>query len=153
MAESTLEVLIAEKDRLVDSLSSMEVWVILFGIAVFIGVGGETFIGIRAWFANKGLHRIEGEIDQLRQAEIARLNKETSEANKRAADLQSKIMPRDLTEEQQKALGAACARFSRRSVRITADSSDPESWLLAELIQEALKKHGGIDESNRHPGV
>ena len=141
----TLETLIARKGTIEGVLSTIDVWLIVFGIFVAIGVVGESIVGYLAWRNNRQLHAVQRSIDDLRQSDIANAKERAATAERRAAELQAKIMPRDLTEEQQKDIGAACTRFSGRSVQVTADSPDPESWLLAELIQEALKRYGGVD--------
>ena len=51
-------------------------------------------------------------------------------------------MPIELTPNQQKELAVACHRFSGKAVQIRANSPDPESWLLADLIPEALRRGG-----------
>ncbi len=73
MATETVETLLARRDAIGTLLDSFEVWVIIFGILVVVGVGGETVYGVRIWWNNRKLHTIERSIDDLRQTEIAAL--------------------------------------------------------------------------------
>jgi hypothetical protein len=74
MSPETIESLIAKRDALESLLDGFGVWVIVFGIFVVVGVGGETIYGVRTWWNNRRLHVVERSIDELRQTEIATLS-------------------------------------------------------------------------------
>src|SRR5271169_100609 len=76
MAVETIESLISKKEALDAVLDSIERWAIFFAVVVGIGVCGEAIYSARAWWNNRKLHVVQHAIDQLRQAEVARLTSE-----------------------------------------------------------------------------
>jgi hypothetical protein len=61
MDSATLETLVARKDALDGVLSKIDVWLLVFGIFVAVGVAGESLFGIRAWWNNRKLHAVRGQ--------------------------------------------------------------------------------------------
>lgn len=80
---------------------------------------------------------------------LATAQRDAADARLETARLNSVLMPIELSPDQQKALAVACQQFSGKAVEIRANSPDPESWLLADLIAESLRSAGL--EVNRVP--
>jgi hypothetical protein len=105
MDTAELARLLARKTELESKLDGFEVWLIIFGILVVVGVGGESLFGIRSWLNNRKLHSTEQSIDILRQAEIAQLNvsSETLRTDLRGADTRIAEAKRGAAEATAKA--------------------------------------------------
>ena len=79
------------KAEIVPRLAGIDFWLLIFGVIVVMGVGGESIFGIRHWWNSRKLQAIEDLESTAQQAqvaglnaEIARLSNETAEANARA---------------------------------------------------------------------
>lgn len=90
MDPSEITGLLERKAGLDKLLDSFEIWLLVFGILVVVGVAGESVFGIRTWWNNRKLHAIQQSIDDLRQAEskstAQAFERDISLANKEAAD-------------------------------------------------------------------
>src|SRR5689334_429457 len=84
MPENTLNDLLSRKASLEGIIGNIDVWLLVFGMFVVIGVAGESVFGIRAWWNNRKLQAVQQQIDDTRQTEAARFNKEAGDANKEA---------------------------------------------------------------------
>jgi hypothetical protein len=136
---------------------------------VVIGVAGESIFGIRAWWNNRKLHSVQESIDELRQAETSRFNKQAAEANKdaglaqkaageaneRAAkaekqaaeaklELEKLKTPRSLSAEQQKRVSEKLGVFAGKQFDV-ALNVEPEPQNLLLQIEDALKAAGWIE--------
>jgi hypothetical protein len=107
-----------DKAQLETLLGRIDVWLLIFGVVVVVGVAGESFFGIRHWWNSRKLQAIQRTEDEQREEKIAQLNKEAvdarlqiAQANERAANaeksaaearlaLEKMRLPRRLTEEQ-----------------------------------------------------
>ena len=49
---------IVTKDALVQLIGHLEVWALIFGAIVVVGVAGETVFGVRIWWNNRKLHKL-----------------------------------------------------------------------------------------------
>src|SRR5437879_6116159 len=85
MDPSELTKWVTRKNELEAVLGRFEIWLLVFGALVVIGVAGETIFGIRSWWNNRKLQEVNREIDQYRQSETAQLNERAAEAFERAA--------------------------------------------------------------------
>ena len=85
MTDPALDALLARREALEHILANIDIGLLVFGIFVVIGVGGESIFGIRAWLNNRKLHTVQQAIEDFRQAEAANFNKQAAEANERAA--------------------------------------------------------------------
>jgi hypothetical protein len=144
MAASEITKLLARKGELETLLQGFEVWLLFFGIFVVIGVAGESFFGIRTWWNNRTLQQVNHSIDEYRLAEAARFNKEASDARERAMKLQVLIQPRELTVEQQHAIGDALRSYSGRKLIVWSPQWDPEAYPLSKQIVASLR-FGNLD--------
>lgn len=124
-------------------------------ILVIAGIAGELCATVRtSQLSGQVIASIEDEAELANQ-EAGKANVRAGNAAKRAAELLAEIQPRDLTIEQQKAIGNALRSFSGHFVLITMYSLDQESVRLGMLIEAALK-YGGIETQlfpNPAPGL
>ena len=153
------------KEAVESLISGLELWALIFGAVVVIGVGGESVFGVRIWWNNRKLHKLEQtENDDLRlkvrqadersskaEAEAEGFRLQIADANERAAnaelaekELEVSIQPRDLTIAQQRAIGDACRTFSGSSVVLRSYGLDLEGARLGKLIVAALR-FGGLN--------
>jgi len=84
MADATLDALLTRKEVLEGIISRIDVWLLVFGIFVVIGVAGESVFGIRAWWNNRKLHTVLESIESLRAVEAAKFNQHAADANREA---------------------------------------------------------------------
>lgn len=91
MSPSDLAKLIERKDELETLLGRFEVWLLVFGILVVVGVAGESLFGIRTWWNNRKLQEVNRQIDQYRQAETAQVTQRAGEALERAAKAEQNL--------------------------------------------------------------
>jgi hypothetical protein len=112
-------------------------------LLVAIGVAAEFVLGFMAVPAR---HRL----DQAKDAELLQLagnskalENQTAELRNKNLQLEALIQPRDLTIDQQKAIGNALRKFPGKFVLIWWGQNDLEAWRLGALIRSSLKT-GGI---------
>jgi len=155
MGPETVESLIAKRDALETILDGFEVWVIVFGILVVVGVGGETIYGVRTWWNNRKLHVVEQSIDRLRQSEIATLTssgesltlqmkladariaeaqRDSSDANERAAEAQKNLA---LAEQHSSEANAKAEGF-RLDIAKAQESAAKATEETARITKENL---------------
>lgn len=125
MDESQLEAVIARID----------IWLLVFGIVVVIGVAGESFFGIRHWWNSRKLQVFQ-------QDRITRLTREIVEANARvaAAELETakireKMADRHLSEEQRKSIAAKLPNLSDVTVSVMRLTEAAEATVFAKEIE------------------
>lgn len=85
MNPTDLEKLLTQRNGLEARLDGFEIWLLVFGIFVVVGVAGESIYGIRTWWNNRKLHEVSRQIEQYRQSETAQFNQKAGEALERAA--------------------------------------------------------------------
>jgi hypothetical protein len=141
-------------------LARIDVWLLVFGVIVVIGVAGESFFGIRHWWNSRKLQTIQSAEEQERQETIARLNNGAANAEQQAQSFQLQIAqanertaraelelaklkaPRVLTEEQQRELVAALKPFPNTAISIEFEYADGEAKALAMQLWGVLTKAG-----------
>jgi hypothetical protein len=79
-----------DKSELETLLSKIDIWLLVFGVIVVIGVAGESFFGIRHWWNSRKLQSLQQLENDTQRAEIVRLSKETADANVRASEANQK---------------------------------------------------------------
>lgn len=139
------------KSELEVFLARIDVWLLIFGVIVVLGVAGESVFGIIHWWNSRKLQEVQRAESLHQEERIALLTKEAADANRRALELQALVQPRDLTTEQQEAIGRACTAFSGHKVTLQSNTVDLEGWLLAQLIRDSLERAGiqvGYDPGN-----
>jgi len=142
-----------DKSELEALLARIDVWLLIFGVIVVIGVAGESFFGIRHWWNSRKLQAILNAENVAQRAEIAaaqntagadneragKLEKEAADLTAQNVKLEAAIAPRRLSERQEKAL-STLTQFTGRMVGIKSYSSDTEGLILATQIADALAK-------------
>jgi hypothetical protein len=150
-----------DKAGLESSLNALDVWLIIFGVFVAIGVVGESITGFLHWRRSGQLQSVQTAENLAQQKEIARLSNETAsarggiaEANARAADANARALqaqvelakfkaPRTLTQEQQDRITSKLSAFSGTQFDAAVGPiGDPEPELLLRVIETTLEKAG-----------
>jgi hypothetical protein len=87
-----------DKAQIQATLEHIDVWLLVFGIIVVIGVGGESIFGFRHWWNSRKLQAIQETEETKREETIANLNrdaaalrKDTAEALERAAKAEENL--------------------------------------------------------------
>jgi hypothetical protein len=87
-----------DKAQIQATLEHIDVWLLVFGIIVVIGVGGESIFGFRHWWNSRKLQSIQETGETKREETIANLNKDaaalrkdTAEALERAAKAEENL--------------------------------------------------------------
>jgi hypothetical protein len=141
MDKATLDTLLSRKSDLEGLLSTIDIWLLVFGIFVVIGVAGESIFGITAWLTHRRLNPVLTAIaDEQRaetQRETAQANERAGKANERAAELLALIQPRALTVEQQRIIGNSLVRFKGHKISIWSYDWDLEGYMLSKQIVAA----------------
>jgi hypothetical protein len=71
-----------DKAQIEALLARIDVWLLVFGIVVVVGVAGESFFGIRHWWNSRKLQIMQRVEDQQHEGAIAGLNKEAGKLEK-----------------------------------------------------------------------
>jgi hypothetical protein len=144
-----------DKSEIEALLARIDIWLLIFGIIVVIGVAGESFFGIRHWWNSRKLQTIQ-QTDELNlKAEIARLGNSAAEAKERAAQAEVRVAeanlelaklktPRTLNAEQQKRIAEKLKPFTGKQFDI-ALLVEPETQDLLPQIEGALKAAGWVE--------
>jgi hypothetical protein len=162
VGKAVLDALLARKAELEAVLSRIDVWLLVFGIIVVIGVAGESFFGIRHWWNSRKLQALEHGVDQERQAEIAGLitqaeearkaaakaNEQAAEANEKAEEervarlkIEERLAPRRISPEEHQRLVAALSPYRGSSVQMTK-LGDLEAGRFADDISLVFHESG-----------
>lgn len=134
-----------DKTELEALLARIDVWLLIFGVIVVIGVAGESIFGIRHWWNSRKLQKLQqSESDALR-VEIARLANDTAQANERAeqerlarVQLEARLAPRSISREQQERIQAGISNLAGQYVTVTFDNN-PEAAAFATQIESILE--------------
>ena len=139
-----------EKAELEASLNSLDIWLIVFGILVAIGVVGESVAGFLHWRRSGALQRVQTAENLEQQRSIASLTKDIALAQEQTAKAQLQlarlINPRSLNPTQYMEMIHKLSEFkgSRFDVAIVPD--DREILDLLELIERVLRQAGWVEE-------
>jgi len=87
-----------DKPALLALIAKLEARALFFGILVAIGVAGESVYGIRLYWNNRKLQRMEVRDSQAQQAEIARLNNDTERLRANNLTTLQLLLPRHLNQ-------------------------------------------------------
>jgi hypothetical protein len=156
-----------DKAQLETLLGRIDVWLLIFGVVVVVGVAGESFFGIRHWWNSRKLQAIQHIEDEQREEKIAQLNKESgsfqlqiAQANERAANaersaaesrlaLEKIRLPRRLTKEQRARITDKMHVFAGTQFDAALNTGQETQEFLIE-IEDALRSAGWmqVDWSN-----
>ena len=142
-----------DKAQIQATLQHIDVWLLVFGIIVVIGVGGESIFGFRHWWNSRKLQTIQSADEHEREETIARLNEQAqsfqlqiAQANERTAKAELELAklkaPRVLTEGQKRELIAALKPFPNTPVSIVFEFADGEAKALAAQLFVVLHDAG-----------
>jgi hypothetical protein len=149
-----------DKAQIVATLERIDVWLLVFGIIVVIGVGGESIFGIRHWWNSRKLQTIQENEERKREETVASLKEKTAIAEERAGSFQLQIAqaneraanaelelaklkaPRVLTETQQRELIGKLKAFPGTVIAIDFEYADGEAKTLAMQLFVVLGKAG-----------
>jgi len=151
-------------------LARIDIWLLVFGVVVVIGVAGESYFGIRHWWNSRKLQVLQNTENLAQQGEIERLKKEsagirsdTARALERAAHaeqkaaesnriaeeerlarikIEEKLAPRQITSEQQAKLSLKLKPLIGKKVDITILSGNPETDKFGHSLVSALRAAG-----------
>lgn len=168
--------LLTHQSNLEAALARFEVWLLVFGVLVVIGVGGESVFGIRTWWNNRKLQEVNRQLDQYRQEQVAEINRKAAEAEAKAEGFRSSIAeaqqksaeaeeraaeanlelarlktPRTLSPEQQKVIIDAVKDFPKTPFDFFV-SSDDEAVRLTETLENCLMS-AGWDRVDLDPSI
>jgi hypothetical protein len=136
-------------------LGKIDIWLLVFGIIVVVGVAGESFFGIRHWWNSRQLQAIQRADELNLQAEIARLNKQAGDAFERASKAEENLAgtnarAADANERAAKAEQAAAeanrTAEEERLARIKIEQRMADRDITGaqrEKLLETLRMHAG----------
>jgi len=138
MVNAPIDSLVSRRDALEALLSRIDMWLLIFGVVVVIGVAGESIFGIRAWWNNRKLHFVQRSIDEFRQAETASFNKQAADANKEAGLAQQAAADaKERAANAEQHLGQANERAAKALEQAAKSNETAEREKLARLQLEA----------------
>lgn len=77
----------ATKEVLETLIARLEVWALIFGIVLAIGVAGESVYGIRIWWNTRKLHNLEENENAILRLKVREADERSSEARSQAEAL------------------------------------------------------------------
>jgi hypothetical protein len=145
MNPADLAKLLERRSQLEGILSRFEIWLLVFGALVVIGVAGESFFGIRTWWNNRKLQEVSGQIDQYRQSQIAEALKQAAEANLARTKIEQQLADRTITSQQREKLLTILRERRGRHVRVDSLLSEGREALAYALKLAAIFHDAGWD--------
>jgi hypothetical protein len=111
-----------DKSALEALISRLEVWALIFGVIVAIGVAGESVYGIRLWWNNRKLQAMQASEAESQRLAIAELTEKTATANARAAEATAKTEATQLEVEK---LRAENLKLEEENKHLSAEATLP----------------------------
>jgi hypothetical protein len=71
-----------DKSEIEALLARLDVWLLIFGVIVVVGVAGESFFGIRHWWNSRKLQAIQNSENEAQRAEIGELRQKNLQLEK-----------------------------------------------------------------------
>jgi hypothetical protein len=133
------------KAELIARLASIDFWLLIFGVIVVIGVGGESVFGIRHWSNSRKLDAVRESENEAQRAEIALLNADAATAKQKQAEaeLQLQSLRQQVAQRHiaPRALVAALRDQAKPTqVLIVYPKEDPEAfWLAMEIFNGLME--------------
>lgn len=142
----TLDTLLARKAALDGAISRIDVWLLVFGILVVVGVAGESVFGIRAWWNNRKLHSVQQSIDEMRRGETVKLESDVASARARQAEAELKLAEIDAAR-QPRNLPVDCFLSALKdkptgTVTVLYQPENSEAYLFSLEIRGNLRRAG-----------
>ena len=147
-----------DKAALESALTTLDIWLIVFGVLVAIGVVGESVVGYLHW-------RRSGQLQIVQNAENLTLQGQVADAQKQAADAQLALdkfkAPRRLSPEQQTALSHEMRPYAGTPFTMAVFNDKESNDLLGQIFQAlvdagwkpvAWQTEGIISTTVNYPG-
>jgi hypothetical protein len=164
-----------DKSELEALLARIDIWLLIFGAIVVVGVAGESYFGVRHWWNSRKLQALQnaenlvqqGEIERLR-SESASIRSDTAKAIERAAHaeqqaaesnkiaeqerlarvkIEERLAPRRIGPKEHAALVSALKPYRGAVVEVTK-LGDLEAGQFADDIVSVLTEAGWNVQSN-----
>jgi hypothetical protein len=146
-----------DKSELEALLARIDVWLLVFGIIVVVGVAGESFFGIRHWWNSRKLKVLQDKENADQAAEISRLRTAAAEALRQAADanrmaeqerlarikIEETLAWRRISPGEYKALVSALRPHAGASVQVLK-LGDMEAATFADDLIKTLRDSGWL---------
>jgi hypothetical protein len=134
--------MLSTKEELEALLRTLDVWVIVFGVFVAIGVAGESVVGFVHFRKSSQLHRLQTAENLAQQAEIERLRSESASIRSDTA----KAIERAAHAEQQAAESNKIAEGERLArIKIEEKMADRHiSPVQSKKMLDVLGVHPGL---------
>jgi len=123
-----------DKAELETLLARIDVWLLIFGAIVVIGVAGESVFGIRHWWNSRKLQAIQNSENLALQAEIARLNKEAADAKLKLEEVRKRQEPRAVPVETLNKMLKSVSPPPPGKVIVEYSEGDPETFAFTMLL-------------------
>jgi hypothetical protein len=107
--------------------------------AIFLGVAGEFWAGVKIAYINGQLRSKNAELRRDSDQLVALVNERAGKLEKEAAEIEESVAPRRLTIAQRELLASHLRQFAGRSLTVFTDPSDAESAVFASELYLALK--------------
>jgi uncharacterized membrane protein len=128
-----------DKASLESTLRTLDIWLIVFGVFVAIGVAGESVVGFLHW-------RRGGQLQAIQASEILELTNSVANANERALEAQLALetfkAPRSLNDAQLAKIAAPLHQFVGQEYAVTTFWDLKEPLALSNRIHQALQLAG-----------
>jgi hypothetical protein len=143
-------------------LARIDIWLLVFGAVVVIGVAGESFFGIRHWWNSRKLQSIQNAENEAQRGEIAKAVAQAAAANERSSkleieageqreraakaehellELRQRLAWRRISPKEYTAFVAALRQYHGSSVQLSK-MADAEAAQFADDILKVLKDSG-----------
>ena len=120
-----------DKLELENLLARIDIWLLIFGVVVVVGVAGESIFGIRHWWNSRKLQEIQKSESQAQQLEIARLNKDISDAKAAQQQVELELVKqREVTAKAQADAAQAKLRAAELAIKTERTSQFVEGLAL-----------------------
>jgi hypothetical protein len=146
MDPSEIAALLARKAELETRLNGFEIWLIVFGICVAVGVVGESVFGFRAWWNNRKLHTVQSAIDRQRDFESAQQRERTATAERMLLEVQERLQDRTFNNEQHTRLVNMLGVGARCGVQVIVGVGNDEASRFAKRVLDILHEAGWTAE-------
>src|SRR5260370_31745618 len=116
--------MLSTKEELEALLRTLDVWVIIFGVLVAIGVAGESIVGFIHFRKTSQLHRLQTAENLAQQAEIERLRNESASIRAGTAHAEQQAAQANKIAEEER---LARVKIEGRLASVSITSNSPSA--------------------------